>query len=409
MEGIVLRIFLCLFLLFLSFLFSGTEAAIFSLSPSQIWSLKTRGKSGKMVARFVEDPLSTMISSFTGNEILNVFITSLITYIFSEIFGVEKSLYAFFIAFPTILILADILPKTLGLRYPEEFSLRGIFLIRMVYFFVSPLKKAMLPVFEFLFGKVDVEPPEEEIREEIIDVLEKMKEAGEISEIEANFAKEIIDLKDDRVYSVMTPRTKLFQIPVEMDFETLKKYIKNVGFSRIPVYRLRRDEVVGILYVKDLLPFIKEGKNFDWTVLIRKPYFVPENKSLISLFREFRLKSINFAMVVDEYGNIIGAVTAHDLLRGFLIGAKIQEPPVKKIGDKKYMVDAMVPFDEFVEELSLPYDEEKFWTTVGSYFIEKLGRVPKEGDEIETGKIRMKAVEVEQMSLKTLEVEIIGE
>jgi len=409
MEGVVLRIFFCLFLLFLSFLFSGTEAAIFSLSPSRIWSLKTRGKSGRMIARFVEDPLSTMISSFTGNEILNVFITSLITYIFSEIFGMNKSLYAFFVAFPVILIFADILPKTMALRYPEEFSLRGIFLIRIVYFFVMPLKKMMLPVFEFLFGKVDVEPPEEEIREEILDVLEKMKEAGEISEIEANFAKEIIELKDDRVYSVMTPRTKLFQIPVEMDFETLKKYIKNVGFSRIPVYRVRRDEVVGILYVKDLLPFIKEGKSFDWTVLIRKPHFVPENKSLISLFREFRLKSINFAMVVDEYGNIIGAVTAHDLLRGFLIGAKIQEPPIKKIGDKRYIVDAMMPFDEFIEELSLSSDEERFWTTVGSYFIEKLGRVPKEGDEIEEGKMKMKAVETEQMSLKTLEVEIVGE
>jgi putative hemolysin len=409
MEGIILRIFLCFFLLFLSFLFSGTEAAIFSLSPSQIWRLKTRGRSGRMIARFVEDPLSTMISSFTGNEIMNVFITSLITYIFSEIFGVEKSLYAFFVAFPLILIFGDILPKTIGIRYPEEFSLRGIFLIRMIYFFVGPVKKVMLPLFEFLFGRVDVEPPEEEIREEILDILEKMKDSGELSEVEANFAKEMIELKDDKVYSVMTPRTKLFQIPVEIDFLTLKKYIKDVKFSRIPVYRQRRDEVIGILYVKDILPFINEGRDFDWTVLIRKPYFVPENKTLISLFREFRLKNINFAMVVDEFGNIIGAVTARDLLRGFLIGAKIQEPPIKKIGEKRYIVDAMMPFDEFVEELSLSLDEEGFWTTVGSYFIEKLGRIPKEGDEIEAGKIRMRALDAEQMSLKTLEVEIIGE
>lgn len=409
MEEITFRILFLLILLILSFIFSGTESALFSLTPSQIWKLKSKGKSGRMVANFVEDPLSTMLASFTGNEIANVFITSVLTYIFSEIFGRERSFLAFFMAFPVILLFAEVVPKTLGVRYPEEFSRRGIFLVRLTSLLVSPLKKMLLPLFEFLFGKVDIQPTEEEVREEVLDILERMYETGELSEIEFSFAKEIVEFRDLKVFSVMTPRTKLFQIPIEMDFQSLKEYIKDVPFSRIPIYRHKRDDVVGILYVKDLLPYIDADKDFAWQALLRKPYYVPENKPLLSLFREFRANNINFSLVVDEYGNIVGAVTARDLLRGFLVKAKIHEPPIQKIDEKKYTVDAMMPFDEFIEELGITLDEEGFYTTVGSYFIEKLGRLPLKGDIVETDKMRMKALEAEERSVRKLEVEIIGE
>lgn len=401
MEGFLLRIIIIIMLITLSAIFSGTETAIFSFSRSSIvyFGLKDV-RNAKVIESFFKNPLKLMGTVFLGNEIVNVFITSFITYIFSVVFGEKYSLYAFFVAFPLILTFTEILPKSLGLRFPEKMVTFGLPLVKIFAKLLLPFEKLGTAL------KVgDLESESRDVKEELLFILNEMRRSGEISEMEFELAKDIVELREVKVYEVMVPRTKIIELPAELDFEAVRKYVKEIEETRIPIYKGRRDEVIGILYVKDLVSFMNEGNDFEWHKLLREPYYVPESKDILSLLKEFKNKKISIALVVDEFGGISGKVTTYDLLKGFFVSAKLEEPPIREIEQGRYVVDGNMPFDEFLEEIKAEIEIEEFYTTVSSFLIDRIGRLPRQGDEVRCDTVLFRVKEVEGMAIKEIEVE----
>ncbi len=223
-----------------------------------------------------------------------------------------------------------------------------------------------------------------------------------------SYAKEMLHgvlfFKDIVVKEIMVPRTDVVAIEENTTLDGIVEKIIEKGFSRMPVYRERIDDIVGVVYAKDLFKYWKSSENIRAADIMRDAYFVPETKKIVDLLKEFRDRKTHIAIVVDEYGGVSGIVTLEDILEE-IVGDirdeydKAEEEKIVKIDDNTYMVDPKVDLDLFSEYFDVDlYDES--CETLGGFLYSKFGEVPKEGDEIRVGKLIIK---VEKSNPKKIE------
>jgi putative hemolysin len=292
------------------------------------------------------------------------------------------------------IVFAELVPKTLALARPERWALvlsRPIdFLARVL----SPIIAVLTGVTRWVTGLLGVQLNNEAsiTAEELRLIVERGGEQGVLEAEEEQMINAVIELGDRRVHEVMVPRVSIAALPVDATFEGAIDAIVTDGHSRIPVYEESIDEIVGILYAKDLLPYLKPdaGERPPLRTLLRAPVLVPESMTIDDLLHELQRRKVHLAVVLDEYGGTAGLVTIEDLLEE-IVGEiqdeyDVEEPLVVKLSDTEARVDGRADVDELAEVFDmdrLELEDEEEYDTIGGLVYHRVGGVPSPGDRVE--------------------------
>ena len=389
---IVLDVVVLVCLLALSAIISGTEVAFFSLSKSTLDNLsKTKTPKGDLVLQLHSKPKKLLATILITNNFINILIVLLFS-ILGAVFmkGIDENLrFLIEVVLITFLILlfGEVLPKVYATRNSLSFSL---FMSRPISFLnglLSPLSyllTGMTGIVERRLGKKNTNLSVETLSQAL-----ELTSDDATTKDEKHILEGIVAFGSTETVQVMKPRIDIFAISDELPFKEMLEKIISKGFSRNPVYHENIDEVIGVLYARDLLPHITKA-DFNWQTLIRAPFFVPENKKLDDLLAEFQEKKNHLAIVVDEYGGTSGLVTLEDVIEE-IVGEISDEFDVddlvySKIDAFNYIFEGKTALKDFYKVLDVdakifdPFKGES--ETLAGFILEITGRFPKKNEKI---------------------------
>ena len=397
---IIIEFVILLFLLFFSAFFSGSETALLSLNKIRIKKLAREGnKNAIIVEELINNPETLLATILVGNNLVNIAAASIATAIAIEFFGSKGIGIATGVLTFVILVFGEITPKSISAENAERISLVVAKPIKFFIKFFSPLVYILTlitgPVTK-RSGKRRVMITEDEIRL----LVEMGEKEGVIEKEEKEMIKGVFEVGDMVAKEVMIPRVDMVCIEVNESIDEALKLIRETGFSRIPVYEGNRDNIVGILYAKDIIRHL--NKKIKIKDIMRPPFFIPETKSLRELLREMQKLKLHMAIVVDEYGGTAGLVTLEDIIEE-IVGEIMdevdeEEELIRRIDENTWLVNARARIEEVNEILNLEIPEDEF-ETIGGFVFNKLGKIPKIGDYIEIDGVK---ITVEKMKDKRI-------
>ncbi len=377
-------------LLISSALISGSEVAFFSLTPQMIAELKKHNsKVNHLILKLLENPDKLLATILISNNFVNIGIVLLSTYInrnLIDFHGNQQLQFIYEVVIITFIILffGEILPKVYATQYNRQFAKFMAIPLNVLQKIFSPISYLLVKS-SFLVKNIK---PAERLS------LEDLSEAINLTSHSLNEEKEILqnvlEINTIEVREIMTSRVDVFMLECNEKFSEIKKKIAQRPFSRIPVYKERLDNIIGILYVKDLIAHINK-EDFFWCPLVKKPYFIPENKKIDDLLQEFRSKKIHMAIVIDEYGGFSGIITLEDILEEIVGEIRDEfekdEPYYVKLSHNTYIFDGKILLKDFYRITGL--DEDIFEEvkgeaeTLAGFILELKGEFPKEKEDIE--------------------------
>ena len=406
-------------LLFCSAIISGAEVAFFSISATQLDSIKDNySKEKGLIEKLLKTPKRLLATILVANNFINIAMVLLFSNI-SQLYLVKIDNYLLSLLIEIvvisfiILIFGEILPKIFANRNNLKFArFTAATIYRLDKFLLFILTIPMSLITDFIEKRFGQKGGKFSV-DELSKALELTKQ-NDTTEEEEKILRGIVNFGTIEISQVMCPRVDLFALSSELSLdEVLPKLIEN-GFSRIPVFENQLDNIIGILYVKDLLPKIKI-KNFNWISILRPAYFVPENKKLDDLLKEFKSKKIHIAMVVDEYGGTSGLVTLEDLIEEIVgdISDEFDYEGVEysKIDNDIYLFDAKISLNDFFR-ISKISSIEKFEKkrgeaeTLGGFLTEISQRLPRIREKILFEKIQFTIESVDKKRIKRVKVKL---
>ncbi|MBO7083344.1 MAG: gliding motility-associated protein GldE [Bacteroidales bacterium] len=418
LNAVIGLVILCL-LLVASALISSSETSFFSLQPADIDNLESRNDSrSQLVLKLREQPKMLLATILIGNNFVNVTITLLATYIVSEMFDMVNHPAAAFIMeviviTSLVLIIGEITPKILAARKPVKFSRFMARTLQVLMVVFKPLSKLLVNSTSFMDKHLEKKKAEISM-DDLTAAVDIATESSTPLE-EKNMLKGIATFTEKEVSSVMKPRIDIIAVEEGMEFREMLDTVIKSGFSRIPVYAESLDKVSGILYVKDLLPYL-DAQTFAWQTLLRPAFFVPENRKINDLFQDFREKKIHIAIVVDEYGGTSGLITMEDVIEEIVgeINDEFdnvkQEQHYTKIDDNTYLFKAQTSIVDFckVFNLSEDYFEEMQGEadTLAGLILEIEGRIPEVGFSFNVEKFNFEITEADHRRIIQIKVRV---
>ncbi|PWL40150.1 gliding motility-associated protein GldE [Flagellimonas aquimarina] len=416
-----IKVIVLLLLLGCSALISGAEVALFGLSQTDLNELEETDTSrGKLIVQLLNKPKKLLATILITNNAINIGIVLLFSSIgntiFSEInqtlFGVVSVRFLLEVIVATFLILmfGEILPKIYANRNKIQFSHFMSIPLKILNTLCAPLGSPMSSATVFLQEKLGKQKSNLSV-DHLSQALELASE-GDTTKEEQKILEGIVTFGNTDTKQVMRPRIDIFALNEEMKFLEVLQEIKKNGYSRIPVFAENMDNVLGVLYVKDLLPYI-DRKNFNWMSLIREPYFVPENKKLDDLLLEFQEKKNHLAVVVDEYGGTSGIVTLEDIIEEIVgdISDEFDDEDLvySKLDDHNYVFDGKTTLKDFYRVVKIE-DEEDFEgkkgesETIAGFVLEISGSFPKRGEKVLFKEYQFIVESLDKKRLKRLKV-----
>ena len=406
-------------LIVLSGLFSASETALTAFKSTDLEEIEnTNPRTAKLLKKWLTKPNEILTAILLGNNIVNILASSIATVVTLQIMG-SKSGNAIAVATVSmtviVLIFGEITPKVVAKTYSRKISGMVIGPIYFLTIVALPIIKLLMFITKVLSGLMGVNIKNENLmitEEEIKSYVNVGKAEGVIEEEEREMIHSIIEFGDTTAKEVMTPRTSIFMLDAESTIDEVWDEIIDSGYSRIPVYGEDLDEILGILYVKDLMTLVKDGKTeIPLKNILREAYFVPDTKSIVEILDEFRNKQVHMAIVLDEYGGTVGLVTIEDLIEEIIGEIKDEydlheEDEIEKIGELKYRVDARINIEDLNKELDLNIPESEDYESLGGYVLDILGRVAEVEDNIEVEGLKMKVLEVDKMRVVKILIEI---
>ncbi|MFZ5943122.1 MAG: hemolysin family protein [Bacillota bacterium] len=416
---------LILFLLILlNAFFAASEIALISLNDNKIKMLAEEGdKKAQLIKNLLKEPsrfLATIqigitLAGFLASAFASEsFADRLVAVIQSKGIPVSPTLIKPFVVIIITLILAyftlvlgELVPKRLGMQKSENISRFSAAPLTFLAWITAPFVKLLTFSTNSVIKLLGSDPHahEENVTEEEIRLMIDVgEEKGTIQEIEKEMINNIFDFDDKTASDIMTHRTEIVGIPIDLSLEEIIKVISDEEFTRIPVYGNSIDNIIGILHVKDLIKFINTSSStqFDLHKIIRQPLFVPESKKANELFKELQESKVHMAVVIDEYGGTGGIITIEDLLEE-IVGNIFDEydfeetEMFEKLDENTYLFDGTIDLDqvEKVLGIKLPTDE---YETLSGYLIGHLGKIPVAGDKpvIELDEILFKVEEIDE-------------
>ena len=376
-------------LLLVSGFASASEIAFFSLTPSDKSQIDSRiHPSDEKISDLLASSERLLATILITNNFVNVTIIMLCNYFFMSIFEFHSPIVEFFvltIALTFLLLLfGEIMPKIYSAQKALafcRFAAPGIWMFRTLFYPVSSVLVHSTSFLNKYFARKN--------RNISVDELSHALELTDKSELsdENKILEGIIRFGAETAKEVMTSRLDVVDLEIKTPFSEVVNCIIENAYSRIPIYSGSRDNIKGILYIKDLLPHLNKGDNFRWQSLIRPAYFVPETKMIDDLLRDFQANKIHIAVVVDEFGGFDGVVTIEDLLEE-LVGDMYDEHDtdddsvIRKIATRTWNVSGLLRPDEIAQSLGYALPEEDDVETIGGLCMHELERVPKKGDVV---------------------------
>ena len=388
-------------LLICSALISGTEVAFFSLSQSDLNELSNEGKEDNIIVTLLERPRKLLATILITNNFINILIVLLFASLAETLFGdfdYEMNLYFFSLPIRflievilvtfLILLFGEVLPKVYASRNALSFSKLMAKFINFVNLILTPFSLPLITLTKFIEKKLGNKNSNFSV-ETLSQALELTSE-GATTKDEQKILEGIVNFGNTETVQIMKPRIDIFALYDDEEYEVvLDKILKN-GYSRNPVYNDSIDNIVGVLYAKDLLAHLNK-KNFKWQNLLREAYFVPENKKLDDLLDDFRSRKNHLAIVVDEYGGTSGLVTLEDVIEEIVgdINDEFDDDDLQysKIDENNYIFEGKTTIKDFCKVLDdedeAIFEEEKGESeTLAGFLLEISGRFPKKGEKI---------------------------
>ena len=395
----VLKICVLLLLLLCSALISGAEVAFFGLSLTDINEIgQKKTAKGNIIVKLLNRPKKLLATILIANNAINIAVVLLFSVIGDTLFSnINYVLFNFIsvrfmlevvVATFLILMFGEILPKVYANRNRLSFTHFMAYPLKVLDFLFAPLSLPMRSATIYLNNKLGKHKSTLSV-DHLSHALELTSE-GDTTKEEQKLLEGIVSFGNTDTKQVMRPRIDLFALSEDMKFLDVLDEIKTQGYSRIPVFSENMDNVLGVLYVKDLLPHI-DRKTFNWLSLIREPYFVPENKKLDDLLLEFQEKKNHLAIVVDEYGGTSGIVTLEDIIEEIVgdISDEFDEEDLvySKLDDFNYVFEGKTALKDFYRVVKIEdeedFDEQKGESeTIAGFVLEIAGSFPKKGDKV---------------------------
>ena len=382
-------IILLLLLIFISGVLSGSETAFFHIKSH-------RNNIANNIKKLLKDPQRLLATFLTGNTIVNIALASISALITKNIalkYDYDLSIAIFFqilIITVVILIFGEIFPKIIAIRNSELFAKKSYYIIKVLGIVFSPISIIFYSITNFFLKIFKIQ------KEKIFDSEEELKiltdisqEQGTLQSEESEMIQSIFEFKDKTVHEIMVPRVDIVGVSMNDSIDLIMDIIKEQQFSKIPIYKDSIDNIKGILYAKDLIPYLLGSRpTINLLSLSRETFFVPEQKKLDDLLLDFKEKRTNIAIVVDEWGGTSGLVTLEDVVEEVI--GEIHDPFDKAesnilvVEDNSIIVDASISIYDLEEQTDIifPESDERDFDTLGGLILDLLGDIPKKDDSV---------------------------
>ncbi len=400
-----MQIIAIIILLLLSAFFSSSETALTVVSPIKLRALADEGSRGaKKVLKLSENKSKLLSTILVGNNIVNLTASALVTTFCTERFGSRYLGYATGILTLLVLIFGEISPKTLATIYSVRFAMVAVYPISWLMVILTPLVWILdrFTGLIFLIFGLRKEKEETVTESELLTMVNVSHEEGVIEPEEKFMISNVVDFGDALSKDIMIPRADIVSADVNSDYDTIAKLLIEETFSRIPIYEDTKDNIIGILYLKDLFFWRETGspEEFDLRKILRKPLFVYEYQRTAQIFADMKLSSVSMAVVLDEYGVTSGIITMEDLIEE-IVGEirdeydEDEEKFIVRMDDDTYDIDASIKLDDLNDALSLDLSSDHYDSLAG-YVIELMDKLPSEGEEADNGKLHFLVKSVEK-------------
>ena len=412
------NVVLLVFLILLSGFFSASETALTAFRSIHLEKLED-GKHDKQVnllKKWLKNPNEMLTGLLLGNNIVNILASSIATIVTIQFMGTSSKSVAVATIGMTIIILVfgEITPKIIAKNHSLKIAGVVIVIVYWFSFFTKPLIKILIWISKFIGRLLGIELEDETLmitEEDIISFVNVGEAEGIIEEDEKEMIHSIVGFGETSAKEVMTPRTAMLAFEGNKTIDDIWYEMVDNGFSRIPVYEDTIDNILGVLYIKDIMNCIKDGNtNVPIKNFIRPGYFVPETKSIIEILKEFKALKVHIALVLDEYGGIVGLLTIEDLIEEIVGEIRDEfdteeEEFITQIDENSYEVDAMIDIETLDKELCLNLPESDDYESLGGLIVTELGRLATIGDELKFNGVKLKVLEINKMRVSRVLIE----
>lgn len=406
-----------LFLLFLSAFFSGSETALTGASQAFITDQEKNGKNprARLVNRLFKHRDNLIITTLLGSNLSNTLATSLSTGVLIGLFGNEGVAYATIIMTFLVLIYTDMLPKSYAVRHANTMALIVAPWVNIFVKIFAPVVWILQKIVQLTFRPFGIKQQEDTKGDGLAEVrgaiyMYNDKEGRQ----EQEMLKSILDLTDITVYDVMNHRKNLFSLDIDLPMEDVLKKVENCPFSRIPLYKEKPENIVGVIRVKTLFKAVIDNHGDFSKVkledLMTKPWFIPDNTSLKQQLQWFRARREHFAIVVDEYGVLQGIVTLEDILEE-IVGdindesdiSNLDIMGIRKLSENSYIVDGQVPIRDLNRKYGWHIEDDNA-VTIAGYLLDMTRSIPQAGQKFIFGDFQFEVIKRDKNQLSQIKI-----
>ena len=416
-----IKIAIIFVLLLGSAFFSGSEVALFSLDRKNLEAISDKsGVTYRYLTNLINFPRRLLVTILVGNTLVNVAVSIVavslaidIANFFSISLDIMLTIQIILITI-LILIFGELFPKVIASKNPFKFAKFIAIPLNYCSILIYPVAESITEIIKLSSSKLSFDKSKSALtKEELIDLANIGKEKGTIEDDEHSLISSLVSFAGLSVDEVMTPRVDIIGVSIHDDYDKIVSLITQSGHSRLPVYKDNIDEIIGIIFAKDLLVFVKNPgliKNFSLQSLMKKPLFVPETKLISDLLKEFQEKKVHIAIVVDEYGGTAGLISLEDIIEE-VVGDiwdefDKEENHLIKLNDNEYVALGKTKLDEINEKLNIriAVDDDDY-DTLGGFILHKAGNIPKDNYTFIDYDIRFVVKEVQNKRIKKVILE----
>ncbi len=401
-SNVILGIVIGLLILCSSF-FSCIETAFSCVSTARLKNEESKGNKKAKNALFITENFDKALTTILiGNNVVNLGCSSLATVLCMNIF--QNFAAAISTGLTTILVLTfgEIIPKCIGKEKSEAVALNTAIILKGLMIVLTPLSFLFIAIKTGALKLLNIRNDSPTVTEdELKYIIEHSENEGVLEEEESEMVQSALEFDEKSAFEVLTPRVDMLALDIDDDFETNKNKILTERYSRVPVYKENLDNILGILYTRDYLEELIDGKTPDIKLLINDAFFTYKSRKLSALMNDLRKNQVNMAIVTDEYGGTLGIVTMEDLIEEIVGEIYDEDEDIEKeytkLRENCYFVSGDLEFDQLLEITDREdFDNDTESHTVGGFIFEHMGRIPKEGDKFEIDGLSFEVYKVEE-------------
>jgi putative hemolysin len=400
-------------LILLSAFFSGSEAALFSLSRSTVNRLGNASPAGKRVSHLLRRPRRLLITILIGNLVVNVLATSVATSAAIASFGDRGVGLAFVAMSIVILAFGEILPKVVAITRAAAFSVLVVYPLSVFHILFAPFRWPMARLSDAVIDSLKRRlgtAVRHLSKDELLTALEVGRDTGHLGDFEFELLSNVMDFRETTVKEIMTPSINVFSVPIDLGLEDCLEEVMKSGHSRVLLYGETADDIKGVVHIKDLARISVEDENADAKAVMMPPYYVPESAKISFLFNELAKERSHIAVVIDEYGSFVGIVTMEDILEEIVGEIRDAKEPVTTeytvMPDGRIVVLGAMEIEDFNDVFGTSLVDEEHETVAG-YVMGATGRIPKPGETFDIGKLRFHIISAQPNRIRKMRVEKI--